>query len=258
MVRPASSRQRRVAFTSREDIRERSPRLTQKGWEHASMRERGRSRMPGGKSRDRGRSARARRVMRGSMDGLRKAHDGKRNGALFSGKAGDSTHQGLRCSDWCASRGENPESTISNARTWRGHVEYGNAPAAFGRGERASAPPYLYSVWERLWETIASPTWVAPTRRGRPRTRSLPDPMRPTHPDAHARRFSAPSPANGARPMCFSFYQNISYACLCRLTSRRRDSGFTPNLRAVSLNETPVSNRRKASSRCSGVNFWLC
>src|SRR5207245_2300739 len=55
-VRPAHSRQLRVAFTSRWEIRELSNRLTQKGCENASMRERGRRRhsnlTPGCNSRD--------------------------------------------------------------------------------------------------------------------------------------------------------------------------------------------------------------
>src|SRR6266581_4780735 len=40
------------------------------------------------------------------MDVLRKANDGKRNGALFSGRAGDSMQQVVLYSNWCASTGK--------------------------------------------------------------------------------------------------------------------------------------------------------
>ncbi len=36
------------------------------------------------------------------MDVLEKANDGKSNGALFSGIAGDPMQQAVLCFDWCA------------------------------------------------------------------------------------------------------------------------------------------------------------
>ena len=66
------------------------------------------------------------------MDVLEKANDGKSNGALFSGRAGDLMQQVVLCSDWCASPGQ-PESTTSHARTAMGHVEYWKAQCGESR-----------------------------------------------------------------------------------------------------------------------------
>ena len=38
------------------------------------------------------------------MDALRKANDGRSNGALFSDRAQDSMQRVVLCSHWCASR----------------------------------------------------------------------------------------------------------------------------------------------------------
>jgi|SRR6266446_215232 len=52
----------------------------------------------------------------------------------------------------------------------------------------AGLTDHVWSVWELLWYKVAPPAWVAPKRRGRPRTRPLPDPMRPKRPRGRPRK----------------------------------------------------------------------
>ena len=90
------------------------------------------------------------------MDVSEKANDGRSNGALFSGIAGDSMQRVVLCSDWCALKVKPHPSTHTE-----GHMTVlirvlesrlrGNSPERFGRGERAKAPTYPYRRASTGW-----------------------------------------------------------------------------------------------------------
>ena len=52
----------------------------------------------------------------------------------------------------------------------------------------AGLTDHIWSVYELLSYKIAPPAWVEPKRRGRPRTRSLPDPAVPKRPPGRPRK----------------------------------------------------------------------
>ena len=76
------------------------------------------------------------------MDKPEKANDGKSNGALFSGIAGDSMQRVVLCSNWCALEvlpnpsSHTKEHIIVLIRVLESRLR-GNSPERFGRGERA-------------------------------------------------------------------------------------------------------------------------
>jgi hypothetical protein len=82
------------------------------------------------------RSARERRLTRGTMEVVRKADDGLSSGILFSSIVGVATQQVVLCLGWCASPGR-PDSTTSNART---------GPVTSSTGKR-SAVKVACCVW---------------------------------------------------------------------------------------------------------------
>lgn len=64
----------------------------------------------------------------------------------------------------------------------------------------AGLTDHVWSVWELMSYKIAPSAWVEPKRRGRPRTRPLPDPALPKRPRGRPRIRPLPDPAVPKRP----------------------------------------------------------
>jgi hypothetical protein len=64
----------------------------------------------------------------------------------------------------------------------------------------AGLTEHVWSVWEVMSYKIAPPVWVEPKRRGRPRTRPMPDPALPKRPRGRPRIRPLPDPTVPKRP----------------------------------------------------------
>ena len=74
----------------------------------------------------------------------------------------------------------------------------------------AGLTDHVWSVWELLCYKVAPPAWVAPKRRGRPRTRPLPDPRQPKRPRGRPRK----------EALCSSTsYWGTTVGVVCRINS---------------------------------------
>jgi IS1 family transposase len=74
-------------------------------------------------------------------------------------------------------------SSVRDRGTGKRRVGQARTPAM-----AAGLTDHVWSVWELLCYKVAPPDWVAPKRRGRPRTRPLPDPMQPIRPRGRPRK----------------------------------------------------------------------